>query len=312
MSTTPTTRDGHGGHGARDARGAAHRRSRGTRLALWVRRTGWRHLVMLAVLAFALFPIVFVVSAALNPLGTLNSSQLWPTGAGLGNFRDLFTERPFGQWYVNSLVLAVFNAAATVLLSACAAYAFSRMRFTGRRVGLIGLLVIQVFPQFLAIVAIYLMFTTIDGYWPEVGFNTRGALMLLYLGGALSINTWLMKGFFDTVPTAIDESARVDGATHAQAFVRIMLPLVTPVLAIVGLLVFIATINEFLMASVFLRDDESRTAALGLYLLVEGQRDSNFGMFAAGTLLLAVPTVAVFLFLQRYIAEGLTSGAVKG
>ena len=289
-----------------------HRLGGAARFALWSRRLGWRHAVMWLVVAFAIFPVLFVVSAALNPLGTLSSAQLWPTGASLDNAVELFENTPFTTWYGNSLFFALSNATVTVLLSALAAYAFSRMRFKGRRVGLIGLLVIQMFPQFLAIVALYLMFNAVTDYWPAFGFDTRWGLLLVYLGGALSVNTWLMKGFFDTIPAELDESAKVDGASHAQAFFRIMLPLVTPVLAIVGLLVFINTVNEFLIASVFLRDPESKTVALGLYALVADERNANFGLFAVGTLLIALPTMAVFWFLQRYIVEGLTSGAVKG
>ncbi|MEU3309146.1 sugar ABC transporter permease [Nocardiopsis sp. NPDC055551] len=289
-----------------------YRRSPSARFTLWAGRLGWRHAVMWVIAAFAIFPVLFVVSAAINPLGTLSSSQLWPTGASLSNAMELFRNTPFTTWYANSLFFALTNAAVTVLLSALAAYAFSRMRFKGRRVGLIGLLVIQMFPQFLAIVAIYLMFSNIGELYPAIGFDTRWGLMLVYLGGALSINTWLMKGFFDTVPKELDESAQMDGATHAQVFFRIMLPLVTPVLAIVALLVFINTINEFLLASVFLRDTDSQTLGLGLYQLVDSQRNANFGMFAVGAIMLSLPTLAVFWFLQRYISEGLTSGAVKG
>ncbi|GAB3719144.1 sugar ABC transporter permease [Nocardiopsis nanhaiensis] len=289
-----------------------YQRSSGLRASLWLTRLGWRHAVMWVVVAFAVFPVLFVVSAAINPVGTLSSSQLIPTGASLDNARNLFQNTPFTTWYANSLFFALTNAAVTVLLSALAAYAFSRMRFKGRRVGLIGLLVIQMFPQFLAIVAIYLMFSNIGDVYPALGFDTRWGLLLVYLGGALSINTWLMKGFFDTVPKELDESAQMDGATHAQVFFRIMLPLVTPVLAIVALLVFISTINEFLMASVFLRDTGSQTLGLGLYQLVDSQRNANFGMFAVGALMLSLPTLIVFWFLQRYISEGLTAGAVKG
>jgi arabinogalactan oligomer/maltooligosaccharide transport system permease protein len=286
--------------------------TRGRRAARWLRENSWRHLLLWFALAFALFPILFVVSAALNPLGTLSSSHLLPGGASLDNARELFDTTPFGSWYANSMLLALCNAAVTVFLSALAAYAFSRFRFAGRRIGLLGILLIQMFPQFLAIVALYLMFNAVTDYWPAFGFDTRWGLLLVYLGGALSVNTWLMKGFFDTIPAELDESAKVDGASHAQAFFRIMLPLVTPVLAIVGLLVFINTVNEFLIASVFLRDPESKTVALGLYALVADERNANFGLFAVGTLLIALPTMAVFWFLQRYIVEGLTSGAVKG
>jgi len=262
--------------------------------------------------AFALFPILFVVSAALNPLGTLSSSTLIPNGASLNNFTNLLTTTSFPRWFLNSVLIAGLASFAALFISVLAAYAFSRMRFRGRRVGLLALLLIQMFPQFLAVVTIFLMFTTITEYWPAVGFNTPAGLMLLYLGGALGVNTWLTKGFLDTVPKEIDESAIVDGASHVQIFFRIMLPLITPILAVTALLVFISTINEFLMANLFLTRDESKTLAVGMYGMIAGQRNANFGMFAAGTLLTAVPTVLVFQFLQRYIVHGLTAGAVKG
>ena len=278
----------------------------------WLKQVGWRHAVGLLTLAFAMVPIVFVVSAALNPLGTLSSSNLVPDGASFANFARLFDDTAFGSWFVNSVVIAATAAFTSVFLSALAAYAFSRRRFRGRRVGLLSLLLIQMFPQFLAIVAIFLIFSTVTDYWPAIGFNTWWGLILLYLGGALGVNTWLMKGFFDTLPRELDESATVDGASHTQVFFRILLPLVAPILAVTGLLAFIGTINEFLIANVFLTDTGSKTLAVGLFGLVAGERNNNFGIFCAGTLLTAIPTVLVFQLLQRYIVEGLTAGAVKG
>ncbi|BCJ66303.1 sugar ABC transporter permease [Polymorphospora rubra] len=269
-------------------------------------------MVLLVSLAFALFPIVFVVSAAINPLGTLSSTDLLPTGASFSNFGNLFRNTAFEWWFLNSVLIASVSAAVSVFLSALAAYAFSRMRFKGRRVGLLSLLLIQMFPQFLAIVAIFLIFTTVTDLWPAIGFNTPWGLLLLYLGGALGVNTWLMKGFYDTLPRELDESATMDGASHTQVFFRIMLPLVAPILAVTGLLAFIGTINEFLIANVFLTSAESKTLSVGMWGLVAGERNNNFGIFCAGTLLTAVPTVLVFQFLQRYIVSGLTAGAVKG
>lgn len=278
----------------------------------WFARIGWRHTVGVLTVAFALFPILFVLSAAINPRGTLSSTELMPTGVSAENFSRLFGDTPFPRWFLNSLLIAGVSAAAAVFLGALAAYAFSRMRFRGRRVGLLSLLLIQMFPQFLAIVTIFLMFSTITDLWPAIGFNTPWGLILLYLGGALGVNTWLMKGFLDTVPKELDESATMDGASHPQVFFQIMLPLVAPILAVTALLVFIGTINEFLMANVFLTSGDSKTLAVGMYGLIAGERNNNFGMFCAGTLLTAVPTVLVFQFLQRYIVSGLTAGAVKG
>lgn len=278
----------------------------------WMKQAGWRHLVGLLGLVFALGPLLFVFSAAINPQGTLSSSTLVPTGASAENFTKLFSDTDFGRWFLNSVIIAGLAAAASVFLSALAAYAFSRRRFAGRRVGLMSLLLIQMFPQFLAVVAIFLMFSTITDLWPAFGFNTWWGMILLYLGGALGVNTWLMKGFYDTLPKELDESATVDGASHPQIFFRILLPLVAPILAVTGLLAFIGTMNEFLIANVFLTDSESKTLAVGLYGLVAGERDTNFGVFCAGTLLTAIPTVGVFMYLQRYIVEGLSAGAVKG
>ncbi|MEU8242848.1 sugar ABC transporter permease [Actinoplanes missouriensis] len=278
----------------------------------WIKQVGWRHLVGLLGLVFALGPLLFVLSAAINPQGTLASSTLVPSGASAENFTKLFSDTNFGYWFLNSIVIAGVAAAASVFLSALAAYAFSRRRFHGRRIGLMSLLLIQMFPQFLAVVAIFLMFSTITDLWPAFGFNTWWGMILLYLGGALGVNTWLMKGFYDTIPKELDESAVVDGATHAEIFFKILLPLVAPILAVTGLLAFIGTMNEFLIANVFLTDSESKTLAVGLYGLVAGERDANFGVFCAGTLLTAIPTVGVFMYLQRYIVEGLSAGAVKG
>lgn len=275
----------------------------------------WRHVIVLLTIVFALVPILFVISAAINPLGTLSSSKLFPTGASLNNFTKLFSDpdHSFGLWFFNSIYIALVSSFASLFLGICAAYAFSRMRFAGRRIGLLSLLLIQMFPQFLAIVTIFIIFTRITELYPAFGFNSAWGLILLYLGGALGVNTYLMKGFLDTVPKELDESATVDGASHAQIFWRIILPLVAPVLAVTAMIAFIGTMNEFLMANIFLRSDDTKTLAVGMFgMLASDARNVNFGAFAAGTLLTAIPTVGVFLWLQRYIVSGLTMGAVKG
>lgn len=278
----------------------------------WFARVGWRHVVALVAIVFALVPISFVVSAAFNPLGTLSSTSLIPTQFSTGNFTTLLTKTDFTHWFLNSLIVSGGATLLSVTLSTFGAYAFSRFRFQGRRPGLLFLLIIQMFPAFLAIVTIYIMFTAITDLYPPIGFNTPWSLVLLYMGGALGVNTWLIKGFFDTVPKELDESAKVDGATHFTTFIQIILPLVTPILAVVAVLSFIASINEFIMASVFLTQSDSKTLAVGLYGLIAGERNANFGAFAAGTLLTAIPTVFLFFSLQKYIAGGLTAGAVKG
>jgi len=197
-------------------------------------------------------------------------------------------------------------------MGAAAAYAFSRFRFSGRRVGLTSLLVIQMFPQVLAFVAVFLLLLSLGQVVPILGLNSRVALIMVYLGGALGVNTFLMYGFFNTIPMEIDEAAKIDGASHAQIFWTIILRLVAPILAVVALLSFVSTFSDFLLAKLILQSEENWTLAVGLYQWVSDQLSANWGLFAAGAVISAIPVVALFIFLQKYIVSGLTAGAVKG
>jgi arabinogalactan oligomer / maltooligosaccharide transport system permease protein len=279
----------------------------------WFGATGWRHLVGLVVVAFALFPIVFVISSSLNPTGTLTGSNALFSEIGLDAYARILTnpQVPFTSWFGNTLIIAGVTALLTVFLGALAAYSFSRMRFTGRRFGLIAIVVIQMFPQMLAVVAIFLVMSAISDWFPAIGLNTHIGLIMVYLGGAMGVNTYLMYGFFNTVPTSIDEAAKLDGAGHARIFFTIILRLSTPVLAVVALLSFIATINEFVVASVLLTDPAKKTLAVGLYQFVAQETSANWPVFAAGAVLAALPVVLLFFLLQKYIVNGLTAGSVK-
>jgi arabinogalactan oligomer / maltooligosaccharide transport system permease protein len=281
----------------------------------WLRSLGWRHLVAVVAVVFALFPVIWVISASFNPLGTLTSQKLIPDNPTLDNYRELLTgDIPYTNWYVNTMIVCGGAALINTVLSSFAAYAFSRMRFRGRRTGLLSVLLVQMFPQTLAFVAIFLIMIQIGNVFPAIGLGSRAGLLLVYMGGALGINTWLMKGFFDTIPTDLDESARVDGATHNQIFFRIILPLTAPILVVVFLLSFIFLINDFILASAVLGQGspEDFTLSVGLYRFLSDQFNARWGLFAAGALLAGIPVLIMFQFLQRYIVSGLTQGAVKG
>ncbi|MER3410435.1 MAG: sugar ABC transporter permease [Thermoleophilia bacterium] len=283
----------------------------------------WRHLIAIVAVGIAIFPIIYVVSAAFNPDPTLSSSTLLPRRVTLKNFEEILSgkvlgaggrvfEAPYLNWYANSIIVSGCASFLNVFLGALAAYAFSRFRFRGRRMGMLTLLLIQMFPQFLALVAIYLILLNVGKIFPIIGLNTLTGLILVYLGGAMGVNAWLMKGFFDTIPSELDESARVDGATPAQVFWGVVLPLAAPVLAVVALISFITTLNELVLASALLQTQEKFTLPVGMQGFVDQQYAEQWGPFAAGVLLAAVPVVALFMFLQRFIVHGLTRGAVKG
>lgn len=280
----------------------------------WFADTGWRHVVAIIVSAFALFPLLYVVSASLNPRGTLTGSNQLFSAFGIDSYVRILSDpqNPYGLWFLNTLIIAVVTGASTVFIGALAAYAFSRMRFAGRRIGLVTIVVVQMFPQLLAVVAIFLLMSTLGDWFPAIGLNTHTGLILVYLGGALGVNTYLMYGFFNTLPMELDEAARIDGAGHARIFFTMILPLVAPILAVVALLSFIGTVNEYVIASVMLVDVEQQTLVVGLTKLVANPRYADWSAFSAGAVMAAVPVMILFLFLQRYIVGGLTAGATKG
>jgi arabinogalactan oligomer / maltooligosaccharide transport system permease protein len=285
--------------------------------------TWWRHLVGVVAIVIALFPVVYIVSSSFNAQNNLQSAQVIPQHVTLSNFSDLLHNRikgntgaiqdaPYLHWFLNSVLIAGCTALFTTILGALAAYAFSRFRFSGRRLGMLTLLLIQMFPQLLAVAAIYLIVHNIGGVFPQIGIDKQAAVVIVFLGGAMGVQAWLIKGFFDTIPVELDESARVDGATQAQIFWGVVMPLAAPVLAVVALISFVFTLNEFVISSALLQTSKNLTLPVGMNQLVFQQYDQTWGPFTAGALLAAVPVVILFLFLQRWIIGGLTQGAVKG
>lgn len=299
----------------------------------------FRWTVIILAVAFALFPVVWIVSAALNPSGNLANQTLIPQNVDslselLTNFRGLLVEdidiHPFWNWLGNSILIASITAVLSVLIAALSAYAFSRFRFQGRQNLLVLVLLIQAFPNMLAMVALFLILQQIGKlgeYIPQAlpflaginwngfqmfGLDSLGGLILIYLGGSMGINVWLMKGFFDSIPRDIDESAQVDGATHWQTFWMLIFPLVRPILAVVAILSFVGTVNEFVLARVMLRSKEHWTLMVGLYNYVSDNFARDWGKFAAGALISATPIVILYIALQDQIVGGLTQGAVKG
>ena len=273
-----------------------------------------RWLIALVLIVFAIFPVLWILSASLNPTNTLASARLIPNNLGLDNYRFLFEspEFPLTTWLFNSLKISTITTVFSVSITTLAAYAFSRFRFSGRENMLKAILLIQVFPGLLAMIAVFTLITQFGNIVPALGLDTHAGLILVYLGGAMGVNIWLMKGFFDTIPRAIDESAMVDGATHWQIFTQLLLPLMRPILVVVAILSFIGTYGDFILARILLKSTEQYPLMVGLFIYTSGQFSQNWGPFAAGALIGALPIMIIYLLLQDQIVGGLTQGAVKG
>lgn len=274
----------------------------------------WRLIVALIAIIFSLFPVVLIFSTSINPVSQVTVTQIIPEGATLDNYRYMLTndQFPFTRWVWNSIKVSGITALLVVGLTSLAAFAFSRFRFRLRQPLLRTVLLVQVFPNILAVTALFLILLTIGRVYPSLGLNTHAGLILIYLGGAMGFNTWLMKGFFDTIPRELDEAAYIDGASSWYTFSRVIFPLVRPILAVIFILTFIGTYADYLLARVMLTDKNQYTVAVGLSLFIGDQYSQRWNLFAAGALMAALPTLILFYLIQGQLQSGLTVGAVKG
>jgi len=280
----------------------------------WLKENLWRHITGVVMCLFALFPLYLVVLSSFNESGSLQVTSFIPKDISFANYKVLFNDEriPYLTWMKNSLMISGFVAIASVIIGAASAFAFSRLRFKGKRFGIQLLLLIQMFPAILALSALYVIMERVYKFAPGLGIGTQMGLVLVYLGGAMGVNIWLLKGFVDSIPAELDEAAKIDGASAMQTYWQIFVPLAAPVLAVVSLLSFIGTFNEFILARLFLIEVETRTVAVGLQQFIGGQFSENWGPFAAGSIIASIPIVIIFLSLQKYIVSGLTAGSVKG
>lgn len=278
-----------------------------------------RLVIAVVLIAFSVFPVLWVISASFDDANSLSGQSLIPAQTGVKNYARLFNLDPnfafgdinFWVWLWNSVKVSGITTIVSLSLTTMAAYAFSRLRFAGRITMLKAILLIQVFPNLLALVAVYAIVAQMGEIIPALGLNSHAGLIMVYLGGSMGGNIWLMKGFLDTIPRQIDESGMIDGATHWQIFTTLLLPLLRPILVVIGLLSFIGTYGDFILARILLNDANQYTLMVGLQIFTSGQFDKKWGVFAAGALIGALPIMIIYLLLQDQIAGGLTTGAVK-
>lgn len=284
------------------------------------RRHLWLHTGLISFTLLSIYPVLWVLALAFSGqqsvaivdlpkdptfLERLRAVIPWPAHLSLKNFTDVWTGQPFGRWLLNSVVVSLMTTALGVFLACTAAYAFSRFRFPGRNQGMLLFLVSQMFPGTLMLIPLFIIIVK----WLGLGNNFIG-LVIVYATTAIPFCVWMLKGYFDTIPYDIEESAIIDGASRQTIFIRIILPLAKPAIAITALFSFMTAWNEFILASVFMEAETNYTAPVGLRFFVGGF-SSQWGFFAAGSIIVSLPVVVLFLYLQKYLVSGLTAGSVK-
>ena len=271
-------------------------------------RLSLSYLVIGIMFAIIIYPVLWIIGSSFNPGDSLSSSKMIPDNATLNHYKELFDleNSDYLLWYFNSIKISVMTMILTVISVSFTAYAFSRYRFVGRKNGLMTFLILQMIPNFAALIAIYVLAT-------RTGLiDTHLGLVLLYVGGQIPMNTWLMKGYLDSIPRDLDESAKMDGAGHLRIFFQIVMPLAKPIIAVVALFSFVAPFGDFILAKILISSSDKYTLAVGLYSMVGKQFGAEFTKFAAGSVLIAIPIAILFLFLQKYFVSGLTAGGTKG
>lgn len=262
-------------------------------------------IVIWVAIILVLFPALWIVMASFSKGDSFFSSSLFPDELSLINYRRLFEQTDFTLWVVNSLKMCFLVAIVQLILTTTAAYAFSRIRFPGRSKGLMTVLVLQVFPSSMALAGYYVIIY-------KFGLVNNLAAIVFVLAAGSAYNIWLLKSYMDGIPKELDESAFVDGAGHLTTFLKIVLPLAMPQIAVIFIFSFIATYSEYVISSVFLQTPNSYTLAIGLQSFIADQFNAHWTMFAAAAVLSSVPVMIVFLLLQKFIQGGLVAGGVKG
>lgn len=267
---------------------------------LWISR-----IVIWVTIIIVLFPVLWILMSSFSAGDSFFLSSLLPDKFSIEHYVKLFEETDFMLWVGNSLKLCLIVAVIQLIMTSLAAFAFARMRFTGRKYGLMSLLILQVFPNSMAVAGYYMLVY-------KFGLVDSNFALILVLAGGSAFNIWLLKSYIDGIPIELDEAAMMDGASQLQIFYRVIMPLAKPQLAVIFLFSFIATYSEYVITSIFMQTPGKMTLALGLQSFISDQFAAHWTLFAAAAVISSLPIMIVFMCLQRFIQNGLVSGGVKG
>jgi len=272
-----------------------------------------KYSIALVLIVFAVTPFLWIVATSFNASRSLLGATIIPKVLTISNYFDLLNNPnlSFGKWMINSLKITSIAVLLIVALTCISAYALSRFRFKGKKGVMMGILILNIFPGILAMVAIFIMMQQFGNYIPFIGLNTHGGLICIYVAGSMSINVLMVKSYIDTISVELDESALIEGATHWQVFWKIIFPVIKPMVITVAILAFMSTYGDFVISNLLLKGNENITVMVGIYQFTQQRFDTNWGIVTAGTILAAIPVVILFFVSQKYIISGLTLGAVK-
>ena len=263
------------------------------------------YLELIVVAIAIIYPLLWVVGSSLNESAGISRSSIFPEKISLANFKKLFTQFSYGKWYLNTLYVAVLTTIFSIVIHTMTAFVFSRFRFKGRKTGLLLVMILQMFPGFMCLTALYMIALNLGM------LNNLNMLIIIYVAGGIPSNIWLVRGYMLNIPRSMDEAASIDGLTKLQLFYKIILPLSLPILFFIAVTSFMGPWMDYMLPRYLINMNEKRTLAIGLFDLISGT-NADFSAFCAGAVLVAIPITAMYMVFQRFLLEGLMAGANKG